>query len=115
MNTRSSINHRKIKYLLNRSAMRIEAPVLQRLHLARTQALMRYDSRRSSPVWAWAGNFTWSSNVSPQKIHFWTATVLIVIFLLGASTYLSQAAGSDTSDVDIAILTDDLPMHVYID
>ena len=115
MKNKSNLNHEKIKHLLNRSVTRLEQPVLSRLRDARARALVRYEARRTSPALAWAGSFTWNTTGSPQKIHFWAAAVLLVAVLLGAATYWNQAADNDTSDVDIAILTDDLPMHVYID
>ena len=114
MNKLPDMDNQKIQQLLNRSLTRVEQPVLAKLRHARDQAVARHESRRVSPALVWAGNFNWGH--SPQKIHFWAAALLITAFLLGTATYWSQeAVESDTSDVDIAILTDDLPMHVYID
>ncbi len=114
MNKPTDMNTEKIKHLLNRSITQLDQPVLAKLRHARDQAVARHVSRRVSPALAWAGNFSWGH--SPQKIHFWAAALLVIAFLLGTATYWNQeAAESDTSDVDIAILTDDLPMDVYID
>ena len=113
MNKPIDMDNEKIKHLLNRSITRLEQPVLAKLRHARVQAVSRHESRRASPALVWAGNFSWSH--SPQKIHFWAAALLVIALLLGTATYWNQAVESDTSDVDIAILTDDLPMHVYID
>ena len=123
MNKNLNPNHQKITQLLDRSAAQIEQPVLRQLHDARMQALVRYEARSASPVLAWAGAWRTigsphgSPHGSPQKIHFFAAAVLLIAFLLGAATYWNQMAGSDTSDIDtdIAILTDDLPMDIYID
>ena len=115
MNKNLNPNHQKITQLLDRSAAQIEQPVLRQLHDARMQALVRYEARSASPVLAWAG--PWHTSGLPQKIHFFAAAVLLIAFLLGAAIYWNQMAGSDTSDIDtdIAILTDDLPMDIYID
>lgn len=114
MNKKTNLNHEKIKHLLNRSVIRLEQPVLARLRNAQDLALLRYEARRASPTFAWAGNFT-DAGGTPQKIRFLAAAVLLAAILLGAASYWNQVADNDTSDVDIAILTDDLPMHVYID
>ena len=113
MNKLPDMDNQKIQHLLNRSLTQLEQPVLAKLRHARDQAIARHESRRVSPALVWAGNFRWGH--SPQKTHFWAAALLITAFLLGTATYWNQAEESDTSDVDIAILTDDLPMHVYID
>lgn len=115
MNKISNLNHEKIKYLLNRSVTRLDQPVLARLHNARSKAMARYEAHSASPTFAWAGNFSWNTRGTPQKILFLTVAVLLVAVLFGASTYWSPVPDNDTSDVDIAILTDDLPMHIYID
>lgn len=115
MNKKSNLTHEKIKYILNRSAARLELPVLVRLRNARVLTLERYEARHASPTFAWAGNFTSNTTGTPQKIHFLATAVLLAALLLGAVTYYNHVANDDTSDVDIAILTDDLPMHVYID
>lgn len=114
MNKKSNLNHEKIKHLLNCSVTRLEQPVLARLRNARELALVRYEARSASPTFAWAGNFT-DAGGTPQKTRFLAAAALLAAVLFGAASYWNQVAGNDTSDVDIAILTDDLPMHVYID
>ncbi len=115
MNKNLNLSQQKITQLLDRSAAQIGQPVLQRLHHARMQALARYEARSASPALAWAG--AWRTRGAPQKTYFFAAAVLLVAVLLGTATYWNQAADSDTSDldIDIAILTDDLPMDVYID
>lgn len=114
MNQQPNLDNQSLQHLLDRSLTRVEQPVLAKLRHAREQAVARHGGHRVSPALAWAGNFSWGH--SPQKIHFWATAMLIIAFLLGTATFLNQeAAESDTSDVDIAILTDELPMHVYID
>lgn len=116
MSKKSKLNHEKIKHLLNRSVTRLDQPVLERLHNARTQALVRYEARRrASPIVAWAGSFAWSAAGTPQKTHILAAAVLLAAVLFGAATYWNQVEDDALSELDIAILTDELPMHVYID
>lgn len=116
MNKELKLDHEKVKRLLNRSVTRLEQPVLERLHDARTQALVRYEARhRASPIVAWAGSFAWGAASTPQKTHILAAAVLLAAVLFGAATYWNQVEDDALSELDIAILTDELPMHIYID
>ena len=115
MNIKSKLNHEHIKHLLNRSVAGLEQPVLLRLRNARAKPLVRYQTRYAAPTFAMAGYFTWNTTNTPLKTHLWATAVLLVAILFGATTYWNQVTDNDTSDVDIAILTDDLPMHIYID
>lgn len=115
MNNQSNLNHEKIKHLLNRSATKLEQPVLARLSHARKQAMMRFDAHQASPAFAWAGIVGWNAGSTHHKARYLAAAVLLLAVLSGAIAYCNQVADTDTSDVDIEILTDDLPMHVYID
>lgn len=106
-----------IRQLLNRSSARIEQPALARLRDARTQALARYDARSAAPAFVWAG-FSSKHTTGPHRNHYlyWIAAALLAASLFSAVTYWKSAADHDhdVSDVDIAILTDDLPIDVYV-
>lgn len=119
MNKNLNLDNVRIKQLLDVSSAQIKQPVLQRLHDVRMQALMRYETRSASPILAWAGAWraSGSPHGTPQKTHFFAAAALLIAVLLGAAIYWNQAVDSDNNelDIDIAILTDDLPMDVYID
>lgn len=108
----------KIRQLLNRSLSQLEQPTLERLREARTQALGRYDARSATPAFAWAGHSSRSghSTQSHHKSYYWAGVILLLACLFsGAAYWQHTTAEHDTSAVDIAILTDDLPMHVYVD
>jgi hypothetical protein len=103
----------QIKQLLNRSLTQIEPSTLARLRDARTQALARYDAHSTAPAYAWAGHGNFSS--TQRKPYLWTAAILLAACLFGGVTYWHHASELDVSDVDIAILTDELPIDVYVD
>ena len=106
-----------IKQLLNRSLAQIDLTTLVRLHAARLQALNRYEARSSTlTLFAWAGeHITWHSSVPRHNIHYWIGAMLLGFSLFSGIAYWQQAMDNDTSDVDIAILTDDLPIQYYVD
>ena len=106
-----------IKQLLNRLLAQIDQPALARLRTARLQALNRYEAcSAASPLFAWGGGqVIWHTPAHRHSINYWVGAMLFVISLFSGVVYWQQAMDNDTSDVDIAILTDDLPLQYYTD
>jgi len=114
----NNLNTESIRQLLNHSSAQLGQPTLARLCDARTQALARYDARSTTPVFAWAGSTSTSSGHttgSHRSQYYWAAAVLFVALLFSGATYWQHVIEHDNSDVDIAILTDDLPIDVYVE
>ena len=114
----NKLNTESIRQLLNRSSAQLEQPTLARLRDVRTQALARYDARSSAPAFAWAGSTSTHSghnSGSHSSHYYWAAAVLFAALLFSGVTYWQHATEHDNSDVDIAILTDDLPIDVYVE
>lgn len=105
----------QIKQLLNRSLSNLEQPVLDRLRDARTQALLHFETRAHAPAYAHA----WASHgvvpLTQPKSYYWIATLLLAACLISGYSYWHHVVESEVSDVDIAILTDELPMDVYVE
>ena len=112
-----NLNTESIRQLLNRSSDSLDQPTLEKLRDARMQALARYDARSTVPALAWVRALTGSggSSGSHRAQYYWAAAVLLAAFLFSDSSYWQHLTEHDNSDVDIAILTDDLPMDVYVD
>ena len=106
-----------IKRLLNLSLAQLDQPTLDRLSAARRQALNRYKARGATlPLFAWAGEHAIRhAPVHRHGTHYWMGAVLLAASIFYGMVYWQQAMDSDTSDVDIAILTDDLPIQYYTD
>lgn len=115
MNNKNELNHGEIKQLLDRSLVQLERPTLARLRHAREQALTHYATRCAEPVLFRAGHAIWHAFGTRNRPRLLVATLLLATILFGATTYWSPAAKPDTSDIDIAILTDDFPIHYYVD
>jgi len=107
----------QIKQLLNRSLARLDQPTLARLRDARAQALVRYDAHSAAPAFAWASLWTDHRHAadSHHKSHYLAAAVLLAALLFSGAAYWHHTTDHDVSDVDIAILTDDLPIEMYVD
>ena len=107
----------QVKQLLNRSLARLDQPTLARLRDAREKALVRYDAHSTAPVFALASLWTSHRHTagSHHKSHHWAAIVLLVALLFSCTAYWHHTTDHDVSDVDIEILTDDLPVEMYVD
>ncbi len=114
MNTK--LNTREIRQLLNRSASQLDRETLDKLHAARRVALQHQHTEQQAPVLAWLtehGVIHHGSTPYHRAYNF-GVFVLLVAILFGGALYWQQAC-NDHDDIDIAILTDDLPIDVYLD
>lgn len=105
------LNPEQVRQLLNGSLNRIEQPALDKLREARELALARHDARVGAPALAWAGN--WRFAVAHHKARYVAAAALLAAVLFGGASYWHQE--HDISEIDVAILTDELPIEVYVD
>jgi hypothetical protein len=95
----------------------MDAPTIENLRDARNRALEAYRAQQKAPVRAWLhhhGILVGGSSHSHKYLYFAIA-LIFTAFLFSGSTYWQQANEHDHSDIDIAILTDDLPVDAYVD
>jgi hypothetical protein len=103
---------RKIVERLDDGLGQIEAGARERLGAARRAALARY---QEAPALAWAGP------VGPfiQQHLFGTrlaaVATALVIATAGVVYWQNVAPNGDLADVEIALLTDELPINAYLD
>ena len=113
-----TLNTKSIRQLLNRSSAQLDQPTLVQLRDARSQALARFDARSTATVFAWSGFNPGNSGQttdSHYKLNNWGVVVLLAALLFSITTFMQHATEHDGSEVDIAILTDDLPIDIYVE
>ena len=107
----------QVRQLLNRSAAQINVGTLASLHATRLRALERHAARNAHTLALSGHNKAghWHAPGAHHKPYLWIAGLLLVAGILSGVAYWYKAPANDNSDVDIAILTDDLPLNVYVD
>lgn len=103
----------RIARLLTRATQQLDENTVAALRRARNIALERQSPGK--PVFALStGHGThW---LTPHSAHQWLAiAILLAAILLGGVGYWKHAHENDLSHLDAAILTDELPLEVFID
>lgn len=106
-----------IKNLLNTSTTQLEPATLESLRKARSRALEHQRTNHSVPVFAWLGHHDGRhESFHISRPYNWIIAALFVACLIsGASFWHSYTTEHEISEVDMAILTDDLPIHALLD
>lgn len=103
----------EIGRLLDQSARQLDRRTLDQLHAARQHALQN----QRVPVSTWVsqnGLLHGRLQLSTRALNWIIATVVASLLVINV-TYWSNLSERDHSDIDIAILTDDLPVDMYVD
>lgn len=111
------LNIREIGQLLDRSAAQLDKGTLNKLAAARRTALQYQQTTQQAPVLAWLtqhGLMRGPSAHNHRVFNFGMAALLALV-IFGGALYVHQSTEHDHSDIDIAILTDDLPVDMYVD
>ena len=88
---------------------------IERLRVARNLALERHGVLQHAPVQAWInhhGLWTGSSHSSHKRIY-WLLAVFFALSVYSGVAYMQH--DRDHSDIDIEILTGDLPVDANVD
>ena len=119
MNTNSPNNNprdiapERIARVLTRAAQQLDDDTVAALRRARNVALQRQSL--SKPVFALSTGHSIHWPI-PHTIHQWMAmAILLIAALAGGISYWHHAHEREMTHLDIAILTDDLPMEIFID
>ncbi|MFH2133873.1 MAG: DUF3619 family protein [Pseudomonadota bacterium] len=103
--------------LLDQAARQLEPDTLDRLHAARRQALSRH--RPSAPAALLTRLHHLVTDQGHESHHHralnWVGGLLLLAAVLAGGWQLKQSTMHDHASIDLAILTDDLPLHMYVD
>jgi hypothetical protein len=114
---KKDIDTNLIKELLQTSTRQITPATLEKLRGARTRALDHQRVQSTIPVLAWLGLNSGKNNTNPMSRL--TNLAIIVLFVAclisGVTFWHSYSTEREIGELDVAILTGDLPIHVYLD
>ena len=114
---KSDLNTQKIKELLDKSTMQLAPDTLDKLRMARTQALNHQRVHHTMPVLAWLGEHSgkYDSSYMTKPMNWVVAILFVACLISGTTLWQNYTAEREISEIDIAILTGDMPIHVYLD
>ena len=103
----------KIAKILNLSTQDLDAETLSSLQQARAQALQRQTTRVH--MLQIAGH-RWTSHLLPHTIQQWILAAFLVLGIAGGtSIWLQHNHHQQMIDLDVEILTDELPIEIFLD
>ncbi len=107
----------KIAQLLTQGTRQMDAAIISALVDARQNALIRHSVR--APVFALTSvsahtSARWTDRLIPHSVQPWVAAVLLVAVLIAGTSYWQNFQEQQIDETDVAILTDDLPIEVFV-
>ena len=108
----TNIDPRKIAQLLTLSTRQLDESTVSALHNARQNALKRQSVR--APAFALVTS-RGTHRLMPDSIQQWVFAGVLIAMLIAGTSYWQQVQEQQISDIDVAILTDDLPIEVFVD
>jgi hypothetical protein len=114
----NELDPRKITQLLTQSTRQLDESILSALVNARQNALKRYSER--APVFALTpasahSSVRWTNRLIPHSAQPWIAAGLFAAVLIAGMSVWHNVQEQQISELDVAILTDDLPIEVFVD
>jgi len=104
----------QIKQRLDR-ALDLEPPTLNRLKVARDQALARQRMTEPAFALAWADAVVGRLSGNPASASIALAGAALILALVGIQYWQQQPSVEEIEEIDAAILTGELPMNAYLD
>jgi len=111
MNTKLTLQ--EIGNLLDRSSNQLDRTTLDGLYSARQHSLRH--RRASTPTWVSQDGTLHGHLHLSHRAYNWLIAAIVVTLLTINLSYWYHTSDRDHSDIDIAILTDDLPVDMYVD
>jgi hypothetical protein len=107
------LNHKDIGQLLDRSADRLDRTTLDGLEAARRHALQHQRASVSARL-SQDGLLHGHLQLSQRSLG-WILAAVVATLLLANMTCRYHTSEHERGDIDIAILTDEMPVDVYVD
>jgi hypothetical protein len=106
----------RIARLLDEGTGELTAEQRERLSRARRLALSRHQAK-AEPAWApaWAGSFSQWTEQSVFGVRYVIPLAALVLGLLGVVYVHTGGVPSAIADIDIGLLTDELPISAYLE
>ena len=108
----------RISRLLDAGAEDLAPEQRERLAAARRQALARHlpvSVTSLARVPAWAGSFSNFTERSVLGVRYLVPFAALVFGLLGVVYVNTGTVSTDMADIDVGLLTDELPINAYLD
>lgn len=106
-----NLNPKRVTQLLTQGTWQMDESVLTALSDAREKALKKQSVR--VPVFTLATG-RWTHLLSPIANHQWVSAGLLAVMLVIGMSYWHYVQEQQIADLDVAILTDDLPIEVFV-
>lgn len=108
------INHEKVAELLTHGTEQLDSQVLSSLRQARAFALQK--QRQPVRVFSLGTVGHRAHELMPHSTQQWVAAVILLAAIaFGVTSYWQHAQEHQHSQLDIAILTDDMPIEIFVD
>lgn len=104
------INHQQVADLLTQSSRQLDERITTSLRDARTLALQK--QRVAEPVFSLSAIGHRAHHLVPHTTHQRVALAILLAAVIGVASYWQNA---QTPQDDIDILTDELPIEVFVD
>lgn len=113
----NELNPGKIVQLLTKSTQQLDESTLSVLANARQNALKRQSVR--APVFTLTSasahnSLRWADRLIPHSLQPWIAAVLLLAILFAGTSYWQHVQEQQIDETDVAILTGDLPIEVFV-
>ena len=112
------LSPKQIAQLLTESTRQLDESTLSALVTARQNAMKRHSVHASvfalTPALAHTSTH-WTDRLVPHSIHQWIATGVLVAALVAVTGFWHHTQEQQISEIDVAILTDDLPIEALVD
>lgn len=112
------MNEREFGYQIKQQldqALDLDAATLNRLRLAREQALARQRVTAPAFALAWADAIAGRLSVNPATAGAALAGAALILALIGIQYWQRTPTAEEIAEIDAALLSSDLPINAYLD